>query len=185
MFSSNLLKSHDGRLGRWWETLSQANFVIQYLPGKENILPDFLSRYGFEASADLKPRILLPEQRFSAKALADIQSWFKRSETTPNIRHLLEKKFATAAQCKNQNSSPDPVPDPRFLSLDPASLNSREIRLSQKLLKGYGGNPLPLPSTNDRLPRDKRGLGYTTDAPEIQRPSTLGPYPTFTPLLLN
>jgi hypothetical protein len=185
MFSSNLLKSHDGRLGRWWETLSQANFVIQYLPGKENILPDFLSRYGFEAAADLKPRILLPEQRFSAKALADIRSWFKKSETTPNIRHLLEKKFATTAQCKNQNSSPDPVPDPHLLSLDPASLNSREKRLSRKLLKGYGGNPLLLPSTNDRLPRDKRGLGYATDAPETQRPSILEPCPTFTPLLLN
>jgi hypothetical protein len=42
-----------------------------------------------------------------------------------------------------------------------------------------------LPSTNNRAPRDKRGLGYAVEAPETQRPSTLVPRPTFTPLLLN
>jgi hypothetical protein len=110
MFTTNLLKSHDGRLGRWWETLSQCNFVIQYTPGKDNVIPDFLSRYGYEASAELPSRVLLPEHRFSAKALADVQKWFRSSKASPNIRELLEKRFA-----KNQNSSVNPVspsPDP-------------------------------------------------------------------------
>jgi hypothetical protein len=120
MFSTNLLKSHDGRLGRWWETLSQYNFVINYLPGKDNILPDFLSRYGYDTSADLEPKILLPQNRFSSKALADIQSWFKKSDVTPNIRKLLEQKFATAPDGENQISSPVPVPEPTPISQTPA-----------------------------------------------------------------
>jgi hypothetical protein len=112
MFTSNLLKSHDGRLGRWWQLLSQCNFEIQYLPGKENIIPDFLSRYGFEASADLPSCILLPEKRFSPKALADIHSWFKKSNLAPNVREILERRFAnSSAKSENQNSSPDPVPE--------------------------------------------------------------------------
>jgi hypothetical protein len=117
MFSTNLLKSHDGRLGRWWETLSQCNFQIQYLPGKDNVIPDFLSRYGYEASAELPTRTLLAESRFSPKALADIQNWFKNSKVTPNIREMLEKRFA-----KNQNSSVDPVPPKNFPPPDPADV---------------------------------------------------------------
>jgi hypothetical protein len=107
MFTTNLLKSHDGRLGRWWETLSQCNFEIQYLKGDDNVLPDFLSRYGFDSSSALPERILLPAFRFSPKALADIESWFKKSATSPNIRTLLERKFADN---EKKNSSPVPVP---------------------------------------------------------------------------
>jgi Reverse transcriptase (RNA-dependent DNA polymerase)/RNase H-like domain found in reverse transcriptase len=125
MFSTNLLKSHDGRLGRWWETLSQCNFQIQYLPGKENVLPDFLSRYGFDAAATLPERILLPSLRFSPKALADIESWFKRSSTSPNIRKLLEEKFAKQEQ-ENQNSSPDPVQEPQPSPLEPSAKTPRK-----------------------------------------------------------
>jgi hypothetical protein len=109
MFSTNLLKSHDGRLGRWWETLSQANFEIQYLPGKENLLPDFFSRYGYDASAAPPDKTLLPANRFSTKALADIESWFKKSSSSDNVRKRLEEKFA---KHQNQNSSPVPVPEP-------------------------------------------------------------------------
>jgi hypothetical protein len=108
MFSTNLLKSHDGRLGRWWEILSQCNFEIQYLPGADNLLADFFSRYGFQASSELPERTLLPASRFSSKALADIKTWFKKS-TDPNIRKLLETRFAEKSE--NQNSSPDPVPE--------------------------------------------------------------------------
>jgi hypothetical protein len=109
MFSTDLLKSHDGRLGRWWQVLSQSNFEIQYLPGPENVYPDFLSRYGFNVSTDLPERVLLPMKRFSPKALADIESWFKKSSSSPNIRALLEKRFAKS---ENQISSPVPVPEP-------------------------------------------------------------------------
>lgn len=66
---------------------------------------DFLSRYGYEASADLPTRTLLSEKRFSPKARTDIQSWFKSSKVAPNIRQILERRFA-----KIQNSSVDPVP---------------------------------------------------------------------------
>jgi hypothetical protein len=107
MFTTDLLKSHDGRLGRWWETLSQSNFEIQYLTGKENVIPDFLSRYGQPDSVSLEPKILLPAFRFSSKALADIEEWFKSSKLSPNVREKLESRFA-----KNQISSPVPVPEP-------------------------------------------------------------------------
>ena len=156
MFSSNLLKSHDGRLGRWWEVLSQSNFQIQYLPGRENLLPDFLSRHGFEASAELEPRILLPEKRFSPKTLSAIQDWFKKSEVTPNIRQRLEQKF------QNQNSSPDPVPARQRIS--PASFNARQLKLanSLNLCRYYGAalDPLIQTNHNNRSGRDRSGLGY-------------------------
>jgi hypothetical protein len=45
MFTTNLPKSHDGRLGRWWEELSQSNFEIQYAKGEENVEADWLSLY--------------------------------------------------------------------------------------------------------------------------------------------
>lgn len=92
MFSTDLLKSHDGRLGRWWQTLSAANFVIEYRTGDENVVADFLSRY----QQDVEPpsgHILLPEHRFSAKALSDISGWFKKSRAEKNIRQVLEDGF--------------------------------------------------------------------------------------------
>lgn len=121
MFTSNLLKSHDGRLGRWWQELSQCNFVIQYTPGKDNIVPDFLSRYNLEDSVDLDPAQLLPASRFSPKALADIHSWFRSSRDFEGIRKRLETSFSVSHQSDNSkmlsllenaklNDSSDPVP---------------------------------------------------------------------------
>lgn len=77
MFSTDLLKSHDGRLGRWWQILSGANFTIEYRTGNENVVADFLSRYQQNASPP-SGHVLLPEHRFSRKSLADISVWFKR-----------------------------------------------------------------------------------------------------------
>jgi hypothetical protein len=175
MFSTNLLKSHDGRLGRWWETLSQSNFQIQYLPGEDNVFPDFLSRYGFEPSTDPEPKILLPKERFCPKALADIEQWFKKSATSPNIRKLLEQKFA---KNENQISSPDPVPDPplpisvRRTVLErivPDSMTPRQRRLARGMglttrpfgTPDYYGAPLGelISPTNQRRGSDRRGLG--------------------------
>jgi len=166
MFSSNLLKSHDGRLGHWWETLSQCNFVINYKPGEENVFPDFLSRYGQEVSIDLEPRCLLPKDRFSPKALADIESWFKKTPASPNIRSLLEAKFAEG---KIQNSSPVPVPEPVTpLSRLPkerlviASMTTLQQRLARSMgLTQYQGHPLSeiISMTHTRQGPDKRGLG--------------------------
>ncbi|GKU10802.1 unnamed protein product, partial [Fusarium langsethiae] len=93
MFSTDLLKSHDGRLGRWWSELADKNFTIEYRPGQENPVADFLSRYGYEDSAALDAKQLLPAHRFSSKALSDIESWFKKTPTTPNVREQLEKKI--------------------------------------------------------------------------------------------
>jgi hypothetical protein len=176
MFTTNLLKSHDGRLGRWWEILSQSNFQIQYLPGVENVFPDFLSRYGFEASTDPAPKVLLPKSRFCAKALADIESWFKKSSTSPNIRKLLEEKFAKG---QNQNSSPDPVSDTltpassKYTSslpqsrVIPGSLDARRAKLLSSLSRKnpYTGTSLSLivhQGPNTRCGPDRRGLGFTT-----------------------
>jgi hypothetical protein len=97
MFNTDLLKSHDGRLGRWWTELAGCNFEIQYRTGSTNVVADFLTRYGYKDSAALDANMLLPSSRFSPKALADIEAWFKASATTPNVRRLLEKKFATAS----------------------------------------------------------------------------------------
>ncbi|CCX29518.1 Similar to Retrotransposable element Tf2 155 kDa protein type 1; acc. no. Q05654 [Pyronema omphalodes CBS 100304] len=89
MFSTDLLKSHDGRLGRWWQTLSAANFTIEYRPGEENVVADFLSRYQQNAS-EPEGLVLLPRHRFSDKAFADVNSWFKKSRADKNVRQILE-----------------------------------------------------------------------------------------------
>jgi hypothetical protein len=89
MFSTDLLKSHDGRLGRWWQTLSAANFTIEYRPGEENVVADFLSRYQQNAT-EPEGLVLLPRHRFSDKAFADINSWFKNSRAEKNVRRILE-----------------------------------------------------------------------------------------------
>jgi hypothetical protein len=40
-----------GRRARWHETLSQFNLEIQYMPGKDNIVADAMSRYAYPASS--------------------------------------------------------------------------------------------------------------------------------------
>lgn len=92
MFSTDLLKSHDGRLGRWWQVLSAANFKIEYRTGNDNVVADFLSRYQQDATPPTG-HILLPAHRFSEKASADIETWFKKSRDAPNIRKILEDGF--------------------------------------------------------------------------------------------
>jgi len=132
MFTSNLLKSHDGRLGRWWQELSQANFEIQYTPGTENVEADWLSRYNLPHSVDLEARQLLPAYRFSRKALADIDAWFRSQKDAAGIRRRLEQSFATKDPKDNErmkeilalgdaneklNDSPDLVPAPTDASV--------------------------------------------------------------------
>lgn len=130
MFTTNLLKSHDGRLGRWWEELSGCPFTIMYKPGEENVVADFLSRYGQEDSSALDAHVLLPLHRFHPKARADLLAWFKSAPSELNIRQKLETSFASRhkkrsnsldktaqrleerAFAEKLNDSSDPVPTP-------------------------------------------------------------------------
>lgn len=113
MFSIKLLKSHDGRLGRWWETLSQNNFVIRYREGGLNMVADFLSRSQQDAPTADDGLVLLPAKRFSAKALADIESWFRKSGEK-NIRQPLEDGFLASSRAKTcwDNERTQVVPSP-------------------------------------------------------------------------
>lgn len=182
MFTSNLLKSHDGRLGRWWQELSQCNFVIQYTPGTENVVPDFLSRYNLADSVDLDPAQLLPASRFSPKALADIHSWFRSSRDADGIRKRLEQSFASRPEKDNApmqellrseklNDSSDPVPTPTDASVHMAPEartefqrrytirhpTARLIEIGARYMAGNG----------------TRGLGYQEDSVMSDLPSTL------------
>ena len=38
-----------GRRARWHETMSKFDITVQYLPGKENIITDAISRYAYPA----------------------------------------------------------------------------------------------------------------------------------------
>jgi hypothetical protein len=145
MFSSNLLKSHDGRIGRWWEELSQCNFQIQYTPGTTNVVPDWLSRYGYEASVDPDPRTLLPSHRFSAKALTDIELWFKKSSASPNVRKILEEKFAKASIARSRKTVHWSSP----LEIGPSSKNFGKIQNgSPDLVQATPAPPRPAHSVS-------------------------------------
>jgi len=95
LFSTNLLKSHDGRLGRWALELAPHNFIIEYLEGEKNVVPDALSRYGLEESVDLPASQLLPAARFTKKTLARIDDWFRQEKDYQGIRKRLEASFSS------------------------------------------------------------------------------------------
>jgi hypothetical protein len=182
MFKSNLLKSHDGRVGRWWEELSQCNFQIQYVEGSKNVVPDFLSRYNQPPSVDLPDRILLPHHRFSPKALADITTWFKKHSDQPNIRRVLEEKWSNPP-CDEKNgsdrpgsetpSAEDACPLPAQAKVFPCV--AARPRLYAMLAKYQGtslDSVLPDP-THTRVGADRRGIGCLPHS----RPGILGTPP--------
>ncbi len=154
MFSSDLLKSHDGRLARWWEKLALSNFTIHYRTGESNVVADFLSRYGYEDSAALDAKSLLPASRFSAKALADIETWFKTSATTPNIRQKLERAFAKS---EKQIGSAHPVVPSHPVKV--ASVAMRPLFRLISRLTGPSLESLSPPHHLLRFGKDRRGLG--------------------------
>lgn len=102
MFRGNLA-SHDGRRGRWWERLASSgvDFIITPIPGTQNDLADFLSRFGYPDSAVLEGKAVLELERFSPKALADISSWFRFEGR--NIREKLEEAFASGDKKKGRH----------------------------------------------------------------------------------
>lgn len=179
MFTSNLLKSHDGRLGRWWLELSQCDLEIQYtpgnVPGSEVAMADWLSRYNLPDSVDLPPKQLLAAYRFSPKALADIDGWFRKEKDYEGIRKRLERSFAQSTEDNSRmisvlkqgdkleaeklNDSPDPVPAPAEGSASMAAPQRAHFgnRYSER-------NPearVPVvPARNSRSPKEKEGLGF-------------------------
>lgn len=156
MFTTDLLKSHDGRLARWWETLSQSNFTIEYRPGQENTTADFLSRYRQDLP-EPKGLLLLPEKRFSPKALTDCITFLKKKASDPNIRSLIEQKFGA-----KQIGSPLPVEDgttPRRLLKGYTQVSTQQAQ--------YARTVWNQPET--RRPGDRRGLGYPSHGSEEHR----------------
>ena len=166
MFKTNMLKSHDGRTGRWWEELSQCNFEIQYVEGTKNVVPDFLSRYNMPPAADLPERVLLPAHRFSTKARADIESWFKKHAHVPNVRQTLEEQFSGTKKNSSVRpgsetpSEPDACQAPAPPSDFPCV--AARPRLYAMLAKYQGtslDSVLPDP-THTRRGADRRGIGH-------------------------
>ena len=94
-----------GRLGRWYDEIntSGVNFEIQYRPGTENTVADTLSRYGMNATNEAhgyKP--LLPKQRFSPKAIEDIETWVKPVTTA--------RKFGFSREAYEENKKKSDPP---------------------------------------------------------------------------
>lgn len=172
MFTSSLLKSHDGRLGRWAQELSQCDFEIQYLPGTENVGADWLSRYNLPDSVELDGRQLLPAYRFSKKALTDIAHWFRSQKDSLGLRKRLEQSFAGREkenapltsifsslgwpEAEKLNDSPDPVPAPKAAMAAP-----RRFQFWHWYRRRHPEARLPeVPRENVRGKDDVRGLGY-------------------------
>jgi hypothetical protein len=190
MISTDLLKSHDGRLARWWQTLSEANFRIEYRTGEENVVADFLSRY----QQDVPPptgHVLLPRHRFSQKALADLEklSFLKKSRDTANIRQKLEDSHFG----KKKIGSPLPVEDrPRVTSASARASLSAPARpkteflgklssFAQRYATKLGPAALsraaaPYHLSGCQLPSQRHGLGFT----EATATETVNPVPAAT-----
>ena len=43
-----------GRRARWHETMSKFNITVQYIPGKDNVVADAMSRYAYPAGERCK-----------------------------------------------------------------------------------------------------------------------------------
>lgn len=102
MFTTDLSRSHTGRLVRWWEVLSPFRFRITHIDGDKNVVPDWLSRYNQADAADHKPLQVLPAYRFSTKSLQFISQWLKKDPDSPNIHKLLERSFASQPPKNNE-----------------------------------------------------------------------------------
>ncbi|KPA35825.1 retrotransposon [Fusarium langsethiae] len=182
MFSTDLLKSHDGRLGRWWSELADKNFTIEYRPGQENPVADFLSRYGYDDSAALDAKQLLPAHRFSSKALSDIESWFKKTPTTPNVREQLEKKIQNGSSLPVEKTlSPLPCSPSvsKPYSPDPQTCRkSFALRFAQNILT-RGRHLAPLADLDDLL--RVRTLCPAHDSQEQATFTAVCPEPTTAP----
>jgi hypothetical protein len=188
MLSSDLLRSHLGRLGRWWLTLSQARVRIMYTPGETNLIPDFLSRYGYPASVDHPPRVLLPLSRFSTKAQVDIKKWFKKHAHEKNIAQILEEQFADVP---DELPVSEPPLRPRCSHECPSvdfsghcQVCGPECRMHPRhaawCVKNNGsGFPNPTPSAPTPGPSVKAASGSWTPPPrERLVPSSLSPRQT-------
>jgi len=172
MFTTDIQRSHEGRLTRWWEKLVSQRFIIRYRPGTENVVADFLTRYGMDDSAALESKILLPLHRFSPEAQNDITKWFKKSPSELNIREKLEKSFQGKGKHplnteQNQfleklNDSPDPVPDPdTIMGGTMMATHQRATFADAYRLQHPTAQLVEIRAEHVRQGRDKRGLGFT------------------------
>ena len=169
MFSSDLTRSHDGRLGRWWLRLSEQRFRIHYRPGTENVVADFLSRYGMEDAAALQSKILLPLHRFTPQAKDDILLWFKKAPSELNIRQKLEKSFSGRSRSTetNQfleklNDSVDPVPPEQATETGLTLMAAIQRAIFGKNYETWHPHAKfpEIPEQGIRQGKDKRGIGY-------------------------
>jgi hypothetical protein len=178
MFTTDLLKSHDGRLGRWWTLLSGYNFQIEYRPGSENVVSDFLSRYQQGASVP-DGLTLLPAHRFSPKALADISTWFK-SAKDKNIRQILEDGFSkkigsdlpvgpsagpsTVLSPSVNSTSAIPATAGRFSAICDAyaaRIGNSAITAAQSVWRTQGDRPMTVTCASGKgVEPNRRGLGW-------------------------
>lgn len=93
MFTSRL-DGHGGRRARWQEELAASgiDFTINIIPGTENELADFISRFGMPECIEGRPRPALELACFNPKALTDIMKWFRVEGAS--LQEKLEKGFA-------------------------------------------------------------------------------------------
>ncbi|RYP58292.1 hypothetical protein DL771_011284 [Monosporascus sp. 5C6A] len=166
------LRSHRGRHARWVEILQEANFIINYLPGEQNVVADFITRYGQDDAAALQEHVLLPLHRFSDKAQDDLLSWFKKTPNEMNIHERLERSFASRHKmqdfndCQTDeaaaekrflaklNDSPDPVPDPA------ARMGLTQRQHAEAEYRRLHPEARIVDPRDTRKGNDKRGLGF-------------------------
>jgi hypothetical protein len=152
-----------GRRLRWHETLSDHDLTVQYIPGKDNILADAMSRWAYPASKGYRDI----SRHGSAKDAEDVKEIIRQEkEEEANAIYKVNSQGANATVLQNCAQAVAPVgakaessasPPERFTFRDPAEGPSEWARRRPR----YRGR--------ESVQRARQGRGLPRKSPPSRR----------------
>ena len=83
-------KIEKSKLARWWLLLQALDFEVQHVVGKQNVLPDFLSRHPDDTNAAIDP--LVEEEVAVIQADAPLLEQIKAAQhSDPTISRWMQE----------------------------------------------------------------------------------------------
>ena len=157
-----------GRLARWQELISEYDYTISYLPGRENFIADHLSRHAVSpSSAEILERL----QTASATDLIDMNTTIASSKSiaTPTISLLTRSQRRALFE-----NSPGGIPQPFGGKADEEN-TSRDFSLFQKKKKIFNRKNKKRVSLAPALPpilETTQNSAIPTTTPEMSKPNS-------------